>query len=96
MFRIENGNVIAIAVDEDSACDEAGIHNGNNIISHDNYSTGMLNENVGYLRITDEEYSTNPIFITKNTIKCYSQEMNDDLDGRLEEMRQQGMDRIIR
>lgn len=179
MFRIENGNVIAIEVDEDSACDEAGIHNGtvitkwngvpveeaaeqvkcidrihdvqtwenihmvqpiflagqggdqvevtfideegtektaklgaegeyygrrtrvleklygNNIISHDNYSTGMLNENVGYLRITDEEYSTNPIFITKNTIKCYSQEMNDDLDGRLEEMRQQGMDRII-
>ena len=65
------------------------------VIVGENYSTRMLNENVGYLRITDEEYSTDPMFVTKATIAGYSQDIYDDLDKRLEEMKSQGMDRII-
>ena len=66
-----------------------------NVISGENYSTRMLNENVGYLRITEEEYSTDPGFVIKSTIGGFSQDLYDDLDKRLEEMRARGMDRII-
>ena len=68
---------------------------GSSVTSTDNYSTSMLDEHVGYLRITEEEYSLDPFFITKCTIGGYSREMYDDLNSRLEEMKKQGMDRLI-
>ena len=101
MFRASSGEVVAILVDESSECYQRGIRNGtvitkwDNVISGGNYSTRMLNENVGYLRITEEEYSTDPGFVIKSTIGGFSQEIYDDLDKRLEEMRARGMDRII-
>ena len=66
-----------------------------NVISRDNYSLAMLNDHVGYLRIWEEEYSQDPFFITKCTIAGFSQEIYDELDAGLEELRKQGMDRII-
>lgn len=68
---------------------------GDNVISQDNYSTSMIDGNVGYLRITEEEYSLDPLFIAKGTIKGFSWDIYDDLDARFEELREQGMDRII-
>ena len=68
---------------------------GDNVISSNNYSMSMIDKNIGYLRITEEEYSQDPLFITKSTIKGFSQEIYDDLDGRLEKLREEGMDRII-
>ncbi|MBQ1431750.1 MAG: hypothetical protein IIZ09_01495 [Ruminococcus sp.] len=60
-----------------------------------NYSTSMLTDNVGYLRITEEEYSQDPFFITKCTLSGYSEEIYNDLNTRLGEMKAQGMDRLI-
>ena len=60
-----------------------------------NYSTSMLTDNVGYLRITEEEYSRDPFFITKCTLSGYSEEIYNDLNTRLGEMKAQGMDRLI-
>ena len=68
---------------------------GDNVILGDNYSTRMLDEKVGYLRVNEEEYSTDPMFVARSTISGFSQEMYDDLDRRLSEMRKNGMDRII-
>ena len=48
-----------------------------------------------YLRITEEEYSQDPLFITKCTIAGYSKEIAEDLDSRLEELKNCGMDRLI-
>lgn len=68
---------------------------GSNVTGKDNYSTSMLHDHIGYLRITEEEYSPDPFFITKCTIAGYSQEMYDDLNSRLEAMKEQGMDSLI-
>ena len=66
-----------------------------NVISKDNYSLTMLDDHIGYLRIWEEEYSQNPFFITKCTIAGFSQEIYDELDEGLEELKKQGMDSII-
>lgn len=68
---------------------------GENVVSSDNYSLSMLDDHIGYLRITEEEYSLDPLFITKCTITGYSKEIADDLDSGLEGLRAQGMDQII-
>ena len=68
---------------------------GDKVISRDNYSMSMVDKNVGYLRIFEEEYSQDPLFITKSTLKGFSQIIYDDLDAKLENLREQGMDRII-
>lgn len=68
---------------------------GDNVISRDNYSVSMLDGNIGYVRIWEEEYSQNPFFITGCTIKGFSQTIYDELDEALEKLKRQNMDRII-
>ena len=68
---------------------------GENVISTDNYSVSMIDGHIGYIRITEEEYSTDPFFIARCTISGYSKEIHDDLNARLQELKKAGMDRII-
>ena len=63
---------------------------------NENFHTCMINDHVGYLRITEESYLGDP---TMDIIKCsiagYSKELYDDLNAKLEVLREQGMDRLI-
>ena len=68
---------------------------GENVVSHDNYSVSLIDGHIGYLRITEEEYSTDPLFIARCTIAGYSKEIHDDINARLQELREEGMDGII-
>ena len=66
-----------------------------NVIQGENYSNRIINDNIGYIRINEEEYSADPWFITRCTLACYSDEIHDDLYRRLEAMKNEGVDRII-
>ena len=66
-----------------------------NVIQGNNYSNRILNENIGYIRINEEEYSSDPWFITRCTLACFSHEIYEDLYRRIEAMKREGVDRII-
>ncbi len=66
-----------------------------NVIQGENYSNRIINENIGYIRINEEEYSTDPWFNTKCTLSSFSKEIYEDLYRRLEAMKKEGVDRII-
>ena len=66
-----------------------------NVIQGENYSNRIINENIGYIRINEEEYSTDPWFNTKCTLSSFSKDIYEDLYRRLEAMKKEGVDRII-
>ena len=66
-----------------------------NVIEGENYSNRILNGNIGYIRISEEEYSSDPWFITRCTLASFSQEIYEDLYRRIEAMKNEGVDRII-
>ena len=66
-----------------------------NVIQGENYSNRIINENIGYIRIKEEEYSIDPWFNTKCTLACFSNEIYEDLYRRIEAMKREGVDRII-
>lgn len=66
-----------------------------NVIQGENYSNRIINENIGYIRIKEEEYSTDPWFNTKCTLSSFSKDIYEDLYRRLEAMKKEGVDRII-
>lgn len=66
-----------------------------NVIEGGNYSNRIINGNIGYIRISDEEYSTDPWFNTKCTLSSFSKEIHDDLYRRIEAMKKEGVDSII-
>ncbi len=68
---------------------------GDKVIKGDNYSTRMIDDNIGYLRVYEEAYSTSPMFVASSVVNGFSEKMYKDLDSRLSEMRSKGMDRII-
>ncbi len=66
-----------------------------NVIQGENYSNRIINGNIGYIRISEEEYSTDPWFNTKCTLASFSEEIYEDLYRRIEAMKKEGVDRII-
>ncbi len=62
----------------------------------ENYATCMLNDHIGYLRITEESYLGDPpMDVIKAALAGYSKKLYDDLNGKLEALKAQGMTALI-
>ena len=61
-----------------------------------NYSACMLNDHIGYLRITEEEHLGNPtLYMVVCFIDGYSEKLYNELNEKLKVLQEQGMDCLV-
>ncbi len=62
----------------------------------ENYSTAMLNDHIGYLRITEEHHrGDSTLYMVVSYIDGYSEKLYNELNEKLKALQEQGMDRLV-
>ena len=62
----------------------------------ENYSTAMLNDQIGYLRITEEHHrDDSTLYMVVSYIDGYSEKLYNELNEKLKALKEQGMDCLV-
>ena len=62
----------------------------------ENYSTAMLNDHIGYLRITEEHHrDDSTLYMVVSYIDGYSEKLYNELNEKLKALKEQGMDCLV-